>query len=69
MSKHNNQNDCWMAIEGNVYDVTSYIDQHPDGISIVKGCGMNATNLFKKVRKHDPRGVELLPNYLIGTLK
>ena len=68
IAKHNNENDCWMVIEGKVYDVTTYINQHPDGRSILKGCGIDATQMFNEVRKHDPRGVVLLPEYLIGKI-
>jgi len=69
IAKHNNQNSCWMAIRGSVYDVTSYIDQHPDGLSILQGCGIDATQIFDQVRKHDPRGAVLLPSYLIGSIE
>ncbi|OGG00437.1 hypothetical protein A2Y99_00460 [Candidatus Gottesmanbacteria bacterium RBG_13_37_7] len=69
IAEHNNQDDCWMAIEGKVYDVTTYIDQHPDGMSILRGCGIEATEIYRQVAKHAPRGDELLPSYLIGTLK
>jgi len=40
LSLHNTEGDCWVAYKGKVYDVTSFIPQHPGGSSsIVKGCG------------------------------
>jgi cytochrome b involved in lipid metabolism len=31
VKKHNKANDLWMAINGKVYDVTSFVDRHPGG--------------------------------------
>lgn len=27
IAKHNNRSDLWMAIEGNVYDITKFLDE------------------------------------------
>lgn len=37
-----------MAIEGKVYDVTSYVSRHPGGKAILNGCGKDATVLFNE---------------------
>ena len=29
LAKHNLRNDCWMALNGIVYNVTAYMDFHP----------------------------------------
>ena len=29
LAKHNTRNDCWMALNGIVYNVTAYMDYHP----------------------------------------
>jgi len=29
LAKHNSRKDCWMALNGIVYNVTSYMDFHP----------------------------------------
>lgn len=48
ISKHNNQNDCWLLIEGKVYDITSYFGSHPGGSSVMSStCGTDATNAYK----------------------
>lgn len=46
VATHNSRTDCWMVIEGNVYDVTGYIASHPGGAQILQGCGTDATELF-----------------------
>lgn len=52
VARHNNENDCWMAIGGKVYNVTPFITQHPGGDSILNGCGKDATEMFASVGKH-----------------
>ena len=32
VSKHNTNEDCWIVIENNVYDVTKFLDSHPVNI-------------------------------------
>lgn len=36
VAEHNTKNDCWVAINGKVYDITSYLAFHPGGIDILK---------------------------------
>lgn len=73
ISKHSSRNDCWMVIEGKVYDVTSYIDNHPGGLIIARFCGKDATSGFnqrgRKKEPHSPKAREILKNYYIGDLK
>jgi len=50
LAKHNTENDCWMAINNKVYNVTPYIKFHPGGVDeIMKGAGINATAIFNDV--------------------
>ena len=46
VAQHDAESDCWMIIEGKVYDVTDYIQLHPGGDEILLGCGRDATVLF-----------------------
>jgi len=67
VSTHNSASDCWMAIDGKVYDATEYVETHPDGNSILDGCGQDATAYFSAV--HSQRAWGILSNYYIGELK
>eukprot|EP00245_Coleochaete_scutata_P003319 TRINITY_DN1486_c0_g3_i1.p1 TRINITY_DN1486_c0_g3~~TRINITY_DN1486_c0_g3_i1.p1 ORF type:complete len:479 (+),score=68.99 TRINITY_DN1486_c0_g3_i1:93-1439(+) len=67
LSKHNNINDCWIAIEGKVYNVTKWIAAHPGGeITIVDMAGQDATDVFTAF--HPARVAKLLPKYFVGNL-
>lgn len=68
VAKHATKEDCWMVINNVVYDVTSYIPDHPTP-TIDKGCGKEATAMFEKIKKHEGRATEMLSEYDIGTLK
>lgn len=44
VAQHDSQEDCWLVIEGKVYDVSSYVDKHPAPPSVlVPWCGREAT--------------------------
>lgn len=67
VSKHTSANDCYLSINGGVYDVTSYINYHPGGRRIITSrCGTEVTNIFARI--HSNRAWDLLKNYKIGEL-
>ena len=74
VAEHSTPEDCWLAIEGKVYDVTGYIADgiHPGGEAIFLGCGKEATDLFNEIpgegEPHSERARGFLPNFEIGTL-
>ena len=43
VSKHNVKDDCWIIVDGKVYDVTDYVDDHPGGDSILNNAGNDST--------------------------
>ena len=43
---HSMEDDCWTVIDGSVYDLTSFISDHPGGEEILRACGGDATTLF-----------------------
>ncbi|OTF74277.1 cytochrome b5 reductase 4-like protein [Euroglyphus maynei] len=50
LSKHDQPDDCWIAIRGKVFNCTAYLDYHPGGMDeLMKGAGKNATNMFEDV--------------------
>lgn len=48
VAKHNTISDCWTIIEGNVYDLTAYVQIHSGGDEILRACGIDGTTLFKE---------------------
>lgn len=71
VAQHASSTDCWMIIEGNVYDVTDYIPQHPGRDRILEGCGTDATDLFTGKSTlghlHSALAKQTLSKYIIGT--
>jgi len=66
---HNTMDSCWAAIEGNVYDLTDWISQHPGGAShIVALCGTNGTSAFEGQHSGDSRPADELASFLLGPL-
>lgn len=50
LSKHNKEEDCWIALKDKVYNITTYLQYHPGGIDeIMKGAGRDATEIFNEV--------------------
>lgn len=73
VASHNTLQNCWLIISGKVYNVTSYISQHPGGAQmIVNQCGKDGTTAFATKGgsggNHSNNAYSLLNNYLIGTL-
>ncbi|KAL6900636.1 hypothetical protein ACP4OV_005312 [Aristida adscensionis] len=46
VSKHNTRKDCWIIIKDKVYDVTSYVEEHPGGDAILNNAGGDSTEGF-----------------------
>lgn len=64
--------DCWMAIDGQVYDVSAYLPEHPSRPAIVlPWCGREASEAYRtkgKGRPHSPDADRLLATFRIGRL-
>ncbi len=73
IAEHNTQQDCWMAISGKVYDLTTYLSQHPAPPTVMlPWCGKEATEGMRTKgysRDHSPQAWNLLTSYLIGELE
>jgi cytochrome b involved in lipid metabolism len=70
VSKHNGQTSCWTAINGNVYDVTSWISRHPGGSdAILSLCGTDGSAAFTGQHGGQARPASELATFKIGTLK
>lgn len=72
LAEHASENDCWMAIEGKVYDVTEYIPLHPTQPDVLNAwCGKEATEGMRTKgygRDHSPAAWAQLEEYVVGRL-
>jgi succinate dehydrogenase/fumarate reductase flavoprotein subunit len=64
LQKHNSEEDCWIAINGKVYDLTEFAEEHPAGPeSIIELAGQDGTEAFEAVHSEkiledfDPVGI------------
>ncbi len=74
IASHTSTSDCWVSLDGNVYDLSAYLTVHPGGVSaIANQCGHDATSAFHSMggrgRDHSPRATALLKNYYKGVLQ
>lgn len=69
VKKHTTEKDCWVVVNGEVLDVTSFLPDHPGGkMAIMTFAGRDATEEFNMV--HDEGVVEKYASEcVIGTLK
>lgn len=59
LAKHNTTEDCWVAINGKVYDLTSFLEEHPAGPKIItRQAGKDGTDAFDPY--HAPDIIETL---------
>ncbi|CAG7837115.1 unnamed protein product [Allacma fusca] len=68
VSYHDTPNDCWMIIYDRIYDVSSFLTEHPGGDEIMlEYAGRDATLAFRSVG-HSNMAESLLKPYLMGIL-
>ncbi len=66
---HKIRTDCWTTINGGVYNVTTWIDQHPGGAQAIIGlCGIDGSDAFNGQHGGQPRPATELAGFKIGTL-
>jgi len=46
ISRHNNNSDCWIVVDGGVYDITNWINKHPGGETIATLAGEDASAMI-----------------------
>lgn len=70
IAQHADSTSCWTTIDGNVYDLTPFILQHPGGAAnIMRICGIDGTAAFAAQHGSGNRQQQaILENLLIGTL-
>ncbi|XP_030582297.1 cytochrome b5 type B [Archocentrus centrarchus] len=65
---HNMSNDTWLIIHDKVYDISSFLEEHPGGEEVLlEQAGADATESFEDVG-HSTDAREMLQQYYIGEL-
>ncbi|KAG4938542.1 hypothetical protein AAZX31_16G072800 [Glycine max] len=68
ISLHNKRTDCWIIIKNKVYDVTSYVEEHPGGDAILAHAGDDSTEGFFGPQ-HATRVFDMIEDFCIGDLE
>lgn len=73
LSRHATESDCWMEMQGQVYDFTAYLPEHPAPPEFMLiWCGKRATEGMRTKgygRDHSPAAWQLAEQYRIGVFK
>ncbi|XP_022959033.1 cytochrome b5-like [Cucurbita moschata] len=68
VSQHNTRQDCWLIINGKVYNVTEFLEDHPGGDEVLlSGTGKDATDDFEDVG-HSESARETMNKYYVGDI-
>uniref|UniRef100_A0A5B7BZD9 Cytochrome b5 heme-binding domain-containing protein n=1 Tax=Davidia involucrata TaxID=16924 RepID=A0A5B7BZD9_DAVIN len=68
VSLHNKRTDCWIIIKEKVFDVTSYVEEHPGGDAILAHAGDDSTEGFFGPQ-HATRVFDMIDDFYIGDLE
>ncbi|CAN1139666.1 Cytochrome B5-like protein [Linum perenne] len=68
VSLHNKRTDCWIIVKDRVFDVTSYVEEHPGGDAILTNAGDDSTQGFYGPQ-HPGGAFQLIEDYCIGELE
>jgi len=66
---NNTAQKCWSAINGQVYDLTTWISSHPGGAGAITSlCGTDGTSAYINQHKGQSQPASRLAGYLLGPL-
>lgn len=72
VAKHNKANDCWMIVNGSVYNLTSLVYNHSGGSQqIINDCGRDGSvgfNTKYQGTPHSGSAKSILQSYYLGSL-
>ena len=69
VSTHNTSASCYSVVSGSVYDLTTWINQHPGGSSAIKSmCGVDGTSAYNQQHAGSSRPKNELAGFKIGIL-
>ncbi|KAE8730597.1 Cytochrome b5 [Hibiscus syriacus] len=68
VSQHNHAKDCWLVIEGKVYNVTKFLEDHPGGDDVLlSSTGKDATDDFEDVG-HSSSARAMMDEFYVGDI-
>ena len=47
VARHSRRDDCWVIVDGEVYDVSKWVPRHPGGDILMVRAGMDCSQLFE----------------------
>jgi len=69
VARHNKADDCWVTLNGKVYDVTSFLPDHPGGKkAILVYAGKDASEEFNMLHAPNVLKKYMSPESLLGTV-
>jgi cytochrome b involved in lipid metabolism len=69
VNKHKSQGDLWVVYNGQVYDVSKFVDEHPGGEEVIADLGgQDITTEFDDIG-HSDEAHEIMPRLKVGVLK
>ncbi len=69
VAAHNSASDCWSIVKGNVYNLTSYVQRHPGGSSVIKNiCGKDGSAAFSNQHSGQGKPNNVLSGFLLGAV-
>ena len=69
VAEHATSDDCWSIINGDIYDLTGWISEHPGGSGPIESiCGLDATQVFSNQHGGQSEPESELAGFKIGIL-
>ena len=69
VQKHNTAKDCWTVVNGDVYDLTSYIAKHKGGAAVLTAiCGKDGSASFAGQHAGASKPNNILAAFALGQL-
>jgi cytochrome b involved in lipid metabolism len=64
---HNSKSDCWSIVNSNVYNLTTYVQNHPGGASVIANiCGKDGSKAFANQHNTQGKPNNVLSSFLLG---
>lgn len=52
LARHNTPDNCWISLNGKIYNISAYLDYHPGGVDILlKFAGKECLSIFMKYHR------------------